>query len=300
MILMRKKSNYSVYIALFLLVVSGLVIGFYVINPKGISGAGENAMTVKYYDAQKNEISSNPVASMIGGISNISYISFTISLKNTGSVPITSTIIDANPPLFLNSFDKLPRTIHKSDTGIWNSQLIDIAQYENSTVTFKVKILNEYTIGGIKKSFTKEASMALTILSDPKLGVDINIESSIGSGSGGIVNETNLLALASPCISDSECSSGTCMAKPTETWTYASDSSGNTEYRCPAEKCRITLNFDSTCFVGDQSPNIGIWQSLTVEGITFLQGEYRYINCGQPPARFIVYNGETIITRECA
>lgn len=145
------------------------------------------SMMKVHYMRNDQEIGSatGPLA-VIGDYEGVTHIYFTITIKNTGEVPLTAYITGAEPSQFNSALSSATSfVIDVGQSHSWDSDLIDVSPFVGTTTTFTVHTKGEYTYADETNTLTKDASIDLTVQSDPLGGYDVIIESSTGETGGG-------------------------------------------------------------------------------------------------------------------
>lgn len=149
--------------------------------------ASVQPMIKVHYMRNGQEIGSatGPLA-VIGEHEGVTHIYFTITVKNTGEFPLTMYITGAEPSQFNTAVASATSTvIDIGQSHSWDSDLIDVSPFVDTTTTFTVHTKGEYTYAGETNTLVKDASVDLTVNSDPLGGYDVIIESSTGETGGG-------------------------------------------------------------------------------------------------------------------
>lgn len=149
--------------------------------------AGVKSMMKVHYMRDGVEIGSatGPLA-VIGEHEGVTHIYFTITVTNTGEFPLTMYITAAEPYQFDSALASATSAIiDLGQSHSWDSDLIDVSPFVDTTTTFTVHTKGEYTYAEETNTLTKDASIDLTVYPDPLGGYDVIIESSTGEQGGG-------------------------------------------------------------------------------------------------------------------
>lgn len=86
---------------------------------------------------------------IVNGGSGIQYLNFSTKITNTGDLPLTCSIINAQPSILFNSFDHSLELVPISSSYTWNSGLIEMSQFEElpQPVRFSATIRCSYKKG---------------------------------------------------------------------------------------------------------------------------------------------------------
>ena len=167
-------------VTLVTLLLVGTVAGYLALTTLGT----QDMFSVTFYDRNKNPIKT---LSAVGGQSGVYYIKFHTTVKNTGELPLTVDLYDAKPSQLKSAYSDVTAVLlNPGETTTWDSDFIDVTQFEGQTVTFWVKVRGQYEYGGETNYIYKTAQMDLTIEPDPVAGMDVSIDyTSDNSGGGG-------------------------------------------------------------------------------------------------------------------
>lgn len=130
-----------------------------------------------YYDANRQLIKSG--MAMVGGVQGVEYITLKVNVKNTDTVPLTLSIVDASPSSFKSALGTNTLTIQPGATGFWESDLISINQFIGKTQSFTAKVKAS---SSSRVNVEKESSLSVKIEDDPTTAsFDVTVTSSTGS-----------------------------------------------------------------------------------------------------------------------
>lgn len=154
-----------------------------------------------YYDSNGNLITGTQNA-FINGIAGVKYITIKVSAQNKDTVSLDAKITDASPVTFknaliLNNIQAIPA----GGTVEWNSDLIDISSYVNTTQSFYVKVLFSSPF----RSPVELTSTSLNIKIDP----DPSAQGSV------VITSSNSNTTSGSSTSSSSSGGGTTVTPPT-------------------------------------------------------------------------------------
>lgn len=179
---MGKKGIATIYIVL---IVIGALAGVVILAKNFQSPIEDGFIKVRFYDANGNIISGNTY-SIVNNIPGISYIDLTVTATNTGSLPLSCTIISGTPTPFDSAIAKTAKAVPITGTkqASWTSSLISVSQFEgvNPTV-FGATIRCSYNSGGQEIFLPDQTGNISLIISPDGTGSFIVNVASGGAGS---------------------------------------------------------------------------------------------------------------------
>lgn len=165
---MKKKQKKSLKIIGIILVVSILVLLIYFILPKD-----QPFLKVQLFDKDGNIINQISGFSTIDiPLANAYYMALTITVKNTGTIPLSCNILSASPVQFNNSISKIPKGVNPNNQIQWTSNLINISQFVGIAQPIRFNVTTSCNFNGINGSKK---------LSSQSGFVDLNIHSICGN-----------------------------------------------------------------------------------------------------------------------
>lgn len=172
------KISTWVYIVM---IVLGFGIAGYLLFHYNVLGS-EPALAITSYFDKAGHLINGDVQATIGGVNGVSAIGLTANAKNTDTVPLTFTLIDASPPSFRTAImtSNLSKTAQAGATSSFVSGPVDITSMVNTNQTFCVTIRASATN---RMSVDKQSCITFEILNDPAAGFDVNLASGSNASS---------------------------------------------------------------------------------------------------------------------
>jgi len=179
----KKSSNNGLWIGI--AVIIAIVVLVLIFSSKG-TNPEEAGMQVILFDNQGNLIDSVDSLSIVQGVKGVASFAIRISVSNIGNQPLTCQLLssDSTPVAFSTALTGLgTRTIPKTASGSWTSNLMTAAQFEGTTTSFATKVRCTY-ISGDGSTVTlgdKPGNISLTITSEDTGLFEVDVSSGLPS-----------------------------------------------------------------------------------------------------------------------
>lgn len=274
---MNKQTN--IIIVIVILVALG---GIYLIN-KGNS-ENESAISITgYYDANHNLIKSG--MAIVGGVPNVQYITLSVNVKNTDTVPLTLSMVDATPISFKNALGTNTLTIQPGASGKWDSSQIEVTPFIGKSQIFTVKVKAS---SSSRVNVEKDSSLTLKIEPD---STSASFEVKVVSSNGGTGTDLS-------CVEAWSCTTGACVnGIKTKICTDANDCGTTSSRPALSESCTISSSsFDTNAGTTYSSFISGTWVLIDTNSDGILEKfNYNSISSSSCIGSLLTtYNGITI------
>jgi len=263
------------------------------------TGRTNQVMTVNLYDSSKNLITRGNLAT-VSGIEGVQYITFTTKVRNTGDANLYVFINSATPSELQNAYySSNPKTISTGQEVEWESDLIDINKWIGQSVTFTIRVLGRYEVGGQTKEIPKVAQITLNIQEDPSGDMEVTVESSTGdTGIGTCVEENQPCTSQLDCCEGFECRDGTCQGEIQclTSGTGCTENSECCDGSCDSTSFEVLVDTACETSSGDRCRSSGNAAVCPSGGEQCVAVKYHGCNTGSGCSE---YDRETLVPGEC-